>query len=96
MSSYKGDHVCTQMLYAEALHQFGKPDRASINEINDIMDHSVDGWERASQHRFPKYGLQRAWKRVNKPTLCMDEATQMEIPAEWLKSRPAGPSGDEK
>lgn len=96
LDEYKGDHVCTQMLYAEALHQFGKPDRASINEINDIMDHSVDGWERASQHRFPKYGPQRAWKRVNKPTLCMDEATQMEIPAEWLKSGPAGSSGEEK
>ena len=65
LDNCKEDFVCTRMIYNEALHQVGDPDRKNINEINDIMNNTIDGWlPGPSTHRFgSKYGTQRAWHR---------------------------------
>lgn len=64
LEQYKGEYVCTKMLYAEALGGFGEPDRKSINEINDIMNNCIPGWVSGpSSKRFHGYGIQRAWHR---------------------------------
>lgn len=59
------DYVCSLMIYREALrHDYEEPKQYEIREINDIMNHSVDGWEKAPQHRFKEYGRQTGWKRI--------------------------------
>jgi hypothetical protein len=34
-----------------------------LKEINNIMNHSIAGWEKVSSHRFAGYGTQRGWHR---------------------------------
>ena len=65
LDNYKGDYVCTRMIYNEALNNYGDPDRKNVNEINDIMNNTIDGWlPGPSSHRFGGvYGTQRAWHR---------------------------------
>lgn len=71
LDNYKGDYVCSRLIYNEALKNYGDPDRKSVNEINDIMNNTIDGWlPGPSSHRFgAPYGSQRAWHRagVNEP-----------------------------
>ena len=56
-------HVCSMMLYKEALgHENEEPKQWELREIND-MNNSIDGWSTDKQHRFEKYGQQRSWKR---------------------------------
>ena len=58
------EYVCSEMIYREALrHEYEEPKRWEINEINDIMNTCIEGWEKVNSHRFGKYGLQRGWKR---------------------------------
>ena len=70
LDDFDGDFVCTKLIYTEAYHMDGEPDRKVIGEINDIMNNTVQGWEDGPQHRFPVYGQQRSWVRssVNSPT----------------------------
>ena len=65
LDNFKGDYVCTRMIYNEALNNYGDPDRKNVNEINDIMNNTIDGWlPGPSSHRFGGvYGTQRAWHR---------------------------------
>lgn len=76
LDNYKGDYVCSRLIYNEALKNYGDPDRKSVNEINDIMNNTIDGWlPGPSSHRFgAPYGSQRAWHRegVNEPVPDMD------------------------
>ena len=74
LDDYKGDFVCTKLIYTEAYHMEGEPDRKVIGEINDIMNNTVQGWEDGPQHRFQGYGQQRSWVRssVNSPTKSND------------------------
>ena len=72
LDGFNEDYVCTRMIYNRALNMPGDPDRKNINEINDVMNNTIDGWEPGpSTHRFGGiYGIQRAWHRVrpvNKP-----------------------------
>lgn len=72
LDSFDEDYVCTKMIYNKALGMLGDPDRKSINEINDVMNNTIDGWlPGPSSHRFGGgYGTQRAWHRsdrVNEP-----------------------------
>ena len=72
LDGFDEDYVCTRMIYNRALNMPGDPDRKNINEINDVMNNTIDGWEPGpSTHRFGGiYGIQRAWHRVkavNKP-----------------------------
>lgn len=65
LDNYKGDRVCSLMLYREALdNPYNEPEKKEIAAINSIMNHSIEGWERGTLHRFGiKYGTQRSWKR---------------------------------
>lgn len=66
LESYKGDMVCSKQLYKEALnHTFDEPKQWEIREINDIMNHSVTGWEAFKNPRhFAVYGRQKGWMRA--------------------------------
>lgn len=64
LNDYKGDYVCTKLIYNEAYKMIGEPDRKMISEINDIMNNTIDGWTEGPQHRFPMYGQQRSQKRI--------------------------------
>lgn len=66
LESYKGDMVCSKQLYKEALnHAFDEPKQWEIREINDIMNHSVTGWEAFKNPRhFAVYGRQKGWMRA--------------------------------
>ena len=66
LDDYNGDFVCTKLIYNEAYHMIGEPDRKMIGEINDVMNNTVSGWAAGPQHRFPVYGQQRSWKRITK------------------------------
>ena len=69
LDSYKGDTVCSKMLYKEALnHPFDEPKQWEIREINEIMNHSITGWKYFSNPRiFAGYGRQKGWER-ERPT----------------------------
>ena len=32
--------------------------------IGNIMNNSIEGWEKGPQHRFADYGQQRCWQRT--------------------------------
>lgn len=63
------DYVCCLMIYKEALgHEREEPKQWETREIGSIMNEAVVGWEAVSSHRFRDYGIQRAWKRIDKET----------------------------
>jgi predicted P-loop ATPase len=60
------DYVCSTMIYKEAFsHEYDTPKDWELKEINNVMNHSITGWEKVSSHRFAKYGTQRGWRRVS-------------------------------
>lgn len=65
LDNYKGDRVCSLMLYREAFDNlYGQPDRKEIFAINRIMNHSIEGWEKSTVYRFKNgYGRQKSWRR---------------------------------
>ena len=67
LDGFKGDYVCTKLLFNECYHMLGEPDRKNIGEINDIMNNTIEGWIPGPQHRFDRYGQQRSWVRVKAP-----------------------------
>ena len=67
LDSFKGDYVCTKLIYNECYRMLGEPDRKNIGEINDIMNNTIEGWIPGPQHRFERYGQQRSWIREEKP-----------------------------
>ena len=66
LESYKGNIVCSKQLYREALHHnLEEPKQWEIREINDIMNHSVIGWQAFKNPcHFSVYGRQRGWIRA--------------------------------
>ena len=94
LDDFKGDYVCTYLIYNECFRQLGKPDPKAKTEINSIMNNTIVGWKVGPQHRFPQYGQQRSWIRdtVNDSetdengfrVLSDEECKQMELPKEWL------------
>ena len=59
------DYVCSIMIYKEAFHhEYDTPKDWELKEINNVMNHSIVGWEKVSSHRFAGYGTQRGWRRV--------------------------------
>ena len=59
------DYVCSMMIYKEAFnHEYDTPKDWELKEINNVMNHSIIGWEKVSSHRFTGYGTQRGWRRV--------------------------------
>ena len=89
----KGNYVCTYLIYNECFKQLGKPDPKAKTEINSIMNNTIKGWKQGKQHRYPLYGQQRSWERVNEPDppgggwsdLSDVPCEQLGIPEEWLK-----------
>ena len=39
--------------------EYDSPKDWGLKEINNVMNHSISGWEKVSSHRFSKYGTQR-------------------------------------
>ena len=57
------DYVCSIMIYKEAFsHEYDTPKDWELKEINNVMNHSIVGWEKVSSHRFAGYGTQRGWQ----------------------------------
>lgn len=72
MDHYPGDRVCSKLLYKEALdHLFEEPKPWETREICDVVNSGIasgelKGWRAfTSPKRFPKYGTQKGWERVN-------------------------------
>jgi len=87
LDSCNEEFVCSLMLYREALEvPYGEPKKWEIKELNDIMNSSIEGWEKYptsdNQRRFKKYGKQRAWQRIKivEDDDFVDVSRQMEIP----------------
>ena len=88
LDDFKGDYVCTLLLYREALHGLSDtPKNWELREISNIMNNSITGWESAAQHRFREYGQQRSWKRIPAHPLTMDGFIDVtdteELPDGW-------------
>ena len=65
LDELKSDYVCSVMIYKEAFqHEYDTPKDWELKEINNIMNHSIVGWEKISSHRFSGYGTQRGWRRI--------------------------------
>ena len=56
----------------------GEPKQWEIREINDIMNHTIEGWEPGTAKRIPGYGIQRTWHR--KAGVGVE---QLELPEGW-------------
>ena len=83
LDSYKGDYVCSLMLYQEALgNGLSEPKQQELREIGSIMNDSVTGWEKGAQHRFEIYGQQRSWRRVKAEAFPLIEE-QLALPDGW-------------
>ena len=83
LDSYKGDYVCSLMLYREALgNGFSEPKQQELREIGSIMNDSVTGWEKGAQHRFEIYGQQRSWRRSKAEAFPLIEE-QLALPDGW-------------
>jgi predicted P-loop ATPase len=89
LDSYTGKHVCTQLLYKDALkNEFQKPKDWELKEIGDIMNNSIVGWEKCSNQRYPEFGSQRSWRRILKEEPVVEQLEfpvidDADIPAEW-------------
>lgn len=66
LENYCGNQVCSKQLYREALHhEYDKPKRWQIHDINEIMNTAVTGWRYFSNPRaFDGYGRQKGWERI--------------------------------
>lgn len=65
MDELPEEYVCNIMIYKEAFnHEYDTPKDWELKEINNVMNHSIVGWEKVSSHRFAGYGTQRGWRRV--------------------------------
>ena len=65
LDDFKGDRVCSKMLWKEALHRAYEPKRIELKQICDIMNNSVTDWimSDGAMH-FGVYGKQRGWVRA--------------------------------
>jgi predicted P-loop ATPase len=94
LETYKGNMVCSKLLYHEALHhEYDEPRRWQLHNINEIMNTVVTGWKPFSNPRmFAGYGRQKGWERVRGSgnelpgneggfvPVTDEEAVQMEMP----------------
>ena len=95
LEKYPDTMVCSKQLFREALgRSFEEPKQWEIREINDIMNHSVNGWRAFSNPRyFPvPYGRQKGWERIppdngadDFPEFTLEEEKQLSLPPQWLQ-----------
>lgn len=86
LDNFKGDYVCSLMLYREALgNGFESPKQWELREIGEIMNQSIRRWVKGPQHRFAAYGQQRSWCRA--PAEPQEDypviEEQLELPDGW-------------
>ena len=73
LEDYTGDRVCSKQLYAEALGNTNIPAEWETRAICEIMNTGISrgdiqGWQaHKTAKRYPKYGVQKGWKRVTSP-----------------------------
>lgn len=74
LEDFKGDKVCSKLLYKEALnHPFNEPADWETRSICEIMNTGIEngdivGWKAfKSPKRFPEYGKQKGWERISTP-----------------------------
>ena len=67
-----------QLIFELGLGRMGEPKQWEIREINDIMNHTIEGWEPGTTKRIPGYGIQRTWHRKTGVG-----AEQLELPEGW-------------
>ena len=69
-----------------------KPKDWELKEIGDIMNNAVVGWEKCKNQRYPEFGTQRSWRRIQnaEPVMEQLEITEnfpviedTDLPAEW-------------
>ena len=83
LDDYKDDYICSHQIYQDALGFAGKPDRKTVNEINDIMRNSIVGWkqEAGKTKKIKGHNTQRYWYRVKTTEVEFEPVPeQMEIP----------------
>lgn len=69
------EYVCNKQIASEVLN-VDNPDRRLLNQITEIMNNSIEGWERSGTHRFPGLGRQKCYIKTQDFT----EAYQEEVP----------------
>jgi len=84
LDDFKGDRVCSKLLWKEALHRDYEPKRIELKQICDIMNNSVTDWVMSDgAMHFGDYGKQRGWVRAGSFQEIPDKADSdgfMEIP----------------
>ncbi len=84
LDDFKGDRVCSKLLWKEALHRDYEPKRIELKQICDIMNNSVTDWVMSDgAMHFGDYGKQRGWVRVGSSQEIPNKADSdgfMEIP----------------
>ena len=78
LDSFGSDDVCSRQIFELGLGRMGEPKQWEIREINDIMNHTIEGWEPGTTKRIPGYGIQRTWHR--KAGVGVE---QLELPEGW-------------
>ena len=81
LDNYKDDYVCSRMIYRDALgRDSDNPKQWELQEIGNIMNNSIEGWEKGPQHRFADYGQQRCWKRTKPKGEFLPVPDDVELP----------------
>ena len=78
LDSFGSDDVCSRQIFELGLGRMGEPKQWEIREINDIMNHTIEGWEPGTTKRIPGYGIQRTWHRK-----AGVRVEQLELPEGW-------------
>ena len=67
------DRVCAVQLWKEALNrEFERYTRKDINAIHEIMKNNISGWKPVGKIRCDKYGVQRAYERIQ-PEIILED-----------------------
>ena len=73
LDSTNEDIVCSRMIYHDVFDANGNPQKYELEDISDIMNLKIKGWQKyrgangsatSQQYRFKEYGRQRAWQRI--------------------------------
>ena len=76
LDKHAGEFVCSRMIWDNVFgpkdddYSNHQPQKYELHDISDIMNLKIDGWEKyrsdsgCEKKKFPKYGSQRAWRRV--------------------------------
>lgn len=75
---FGSDDVCSRQIFELGLGRMGEPKQWEIREINDIMNHTIEGWEPGTTKRISGYGIQRTWHRRAGVGV-----EQLELPEGW-------------